>query len=53
MKVFEDSLYKEQEKAEAFESELTALKEEHRLLEEKYADVSFPLFYIPPLAFHI
>ena len=40
MKVFEDSLYKEQEKAEALDVELGALKIEHSDIEEKYADVS-------------
>ena len=43
MKVFEDSLYKEQERAETFEKELTELKVKHHELEEKYADVSSSL----------
>ena len=40
MKVFEESLYKEQEKVEALEKELETIKVAHHELEEKYADVS-------------
>ena len=48
MKVFEESLYKEQEKNESIEKELGELKIAHHEVEEKYADVSlnFLLFVI-------